>query len=88
MQYDLLRIKKSYMKNKLVRNKIITSISFIFLMTSIFFINKQQNSVWYYFSAGFFLCRMLGEICNKAGIKYALTEIDCVINKLKDEMIK
>lgn len=81
LQIDMIKIKISNLNSILSKNKILTFLSFILLMTAIFLIKIHPNSVWYYFTIGFLSCRMLELILQKSEIKNT-------INNAYDRLIK
>lgn len=84
---DMLKVKVALLANKLVINKLITFVAFIFLIAAIIFIQLHPYSVWYYFAAGFFLCRMLELICQKTAIKYYMQDAISNLKKVTKGII-
>lgn len=83
LQYDMLRVTTKILSAKLMRNKFVTFLSFILLMSAIFFIQLHPNSVWYYFAAGFFVCRMMELILEKTMLKCTIQNMFSRLDKLK-----
>lgn len=86
-QYDYLRIKLYALVIQLKYNNTLTFFSFILLITSIFFIQMHPKSVWYYFSAGFFVREMLGLIFQQTSIKRAMKDVIKAIEIARKELL-
>lgn len=87
LQYDLLRIKLFSTINQLKYNKMITLISFIFLIMSIFFIQIHPKSVWYYFASGFFMNEMTRLIVEKTYLKRTIEELIKTIDQIRRDFL-
>jgi hypothetical protein len=83
LQEDMLKITIRGLAAKLRHNKFVTFMAFILLITSIFFIQMHPCSVWYYFSAGFFLHEMVSLIVEKTKVKFLLNETISRLKKLQ-----
>lgn len=84
LQLDMLKITLSSLNQKLIINKSTTFLSFVLLVCAVLFIRIHPNSVWYYFIAGFFTCRMLELIVQKTQLKYIIKDTIYRLNNLKD----
>lgn len=71
---DLQRVVIKLERFNLFKNKLTTLFYFSFLMLAVFFIQLHPHSVWYYFIAGVFSCRMIGLVIKKTNIKYRIDE--------------
>lgn len=84
---DMVSLRLSFLSTQLLRNKMITFLSFASLITSTIFIQLHPHSVWYYFLAGFFMCRMLELICEKTQIKYLIKDALDKLEQIKKGLI-
>lgn len=71
---DLQKVVIRLEKISLIRNKLVTSLTFSLLMISVFFIQIHPQSVWYYFIAGIFTSKIIGLIFEKTNIKNRINE--------------
>jgi hypothetical protein len=70
----IIKAQISMLKSRLTTNFLLSLLSFLSLVFDIILINLHPHSVWYYFSAGFFTCSLLGLILEKTSIKYQLQD--------------
>lgn len=71
-------IKISEEKKKLVKNKFHQILTFIFIMTIIWFINNHHNSLIYYFVLGYLFILMIKHIMSGTMIKQNIKLFDKV----------
>jgi hypothetical protein len=74
LQHDYLKIKIQLLADKIWRNKMVSFLMFILLVSAIIFIQLHPHSVWYYFAAGFFTSKMLDLIFEKTKLKLLISE--------------